>query len=124
MSKFELSKLQELLGELDTAIREDENLGCGDSDDAEEIHQEYLDAFQAVEDYVKSVLPLWRNLTKEQPPFDLEGYRDSYRIPVLVNSRTAIEAEYYGLERGFYLDGKPLENVTHWMLYPKLEQLT
>lgn len=56
MSKFELSKFQKLMGKLDSAIRNDENLGCQRPEDQEEIHQAYLDAFQAVEDYVTDCL--------------------------------------------------------------------
>ena len=55
-AKFELSKFQELMGKLDSAIREDENLGCQRPEDQEEIHQAYLDAFQEVEDYVKACM--------------------------------------------------------------------
>lgn len=122
-TKFELTKFQKLMGKLDSAIRDDENLGCQRPEDQEEIHQTYLDAFQEVEDYVNSTLPIWRDITKEQPPFDPEGYRDSYRLPVLINGRTAIEVAYFGPKLGFYLDEDPISNVTHWMVYPKLEQM-
>ena len=44
------------MGKLDSAIREDENLGCQRPEDQEEIHQAYLDAFQEVEDYVKACM--------------------------------------------------------------------
>lgn len=55
-TKFELTKFQELMGKLDLAIREDENLGCQRPEDQEEIHQAYLDAFQEVEDFFKDYL--------------------------------------------------------------------
>ena len=55
-TKFELTKFQKLMGKLDSAIREDENLGCQRPEDQEEIHQAYLDAFQEVEDYVKACM--------------------------------------------------------------------
>ena len=53
-TKFELTKFQKLMGKLDSAIREDENML--EEHPSYEIYQAYLDAFQAVEDYVKACM--------------------------------------------------------------------
>lgn len=53
-TKFELTKFQKLMGKLDSAIREDENMR--EEHPSYEIHQAYLDAFQEVEDYVKACM--------------------------------------------------------------------
>lgn len=89
------------------------------------IPSDVLDAFKRVlqdnleqDQFNKTSIVEWNELSKGLPPFDKDGFARSYRIMVQLKHGTVCEADYWG-GGDFYLNGRKLPGITAWALMPK-----